>query len=303
VAASDSPLVRLLETQGPATHLAISHIRHATHGAISLANTQPFVRELGGRTHVFAHNGHLPGIGQDARFALKHFHPVGETDSEQACCALLDRLQALWQAGTPPPLDARLAVVSAFAAELRELGPANFLYADGEVLFAHGHRRIQAGGRIEPPGLFLLSRQCHDEGEPLRAQGLRIGCGAAQGLAFGANLPVVGVVTLAAMAEEVHQDMALGDHPTHVLACIDARMHEIYAAAYRCTAAGVEEIMAPAVLPPAALALPEGGDWIGCGNGFSTYPDLLRGQLAEVRADIHPHARSIARLANMPGKV
>jgi len=177
VAASDSPLVRLLETQGPATHLAISHIRHATHGAISLANTQPFVRELGGRTHVFAHNGHLPGIGQDARFALKHFHPVGETDSEQACCALLDRLQALWQAGTPPPLDARLAVVSAFAAELRELGPANFLYADGEVLFAHGHRRIQAGGRIEPPGLFLLSRQCHDEGEPLRAQGLRIGCG------------------------------------------------------------------------------------------------------------------------------
>ncbi|MDD4881613.1 MAG: tRNA (adenosine(37)-N6)-threonylcarbamoyltransferase complex dimerization subunit type 1 TsaB [Gallionellaceae bacterium] len=127
--------------------------------------------------------------------------------------------------------------------------------------------------------------------------GLRIGCGVAQGLAFGANLPVVGVVTLAAMAEEVHQDMALGDHPTHVLACIDARMHEIYAAAYRCTAAGIEEIMAPAVLRPEALVLPEGGDWIGCGNGFSTYPDLLKGQLTEIRADIHPHARSIARLA------
>lgn len=178
VPASDSPLVRLLETQGPATQLAMSHIRHATHGAISLANTQPFVRELGGRTHVFAHNGHLPGIGQDARFALGHFHPVGTTDSEQAFCALMDRLQALWQSGTPPPpLEARLNVVTAFAAELRELGPANFLYADGEVLFAHGHRRIQGSGRIEPPGLFLLERECHDEGEPLREQGIRIGCG------------------------------------------------------------------------------------------------------------------------------
>jgi predicted glutamine amidotransferase len=177
VAASDSPLVRMLENQDPSTQMAISHIRHATLGAISLANTQPFVRELGGHTHVFAHNGHLPGIGQDGRFALRHFHPVGETDSEQAFCALLDRLQSLWQAGDPPALEARLAVVRAFAAELRELGPANFLYADGAVLFAHGHRRIQTSGRIEPPGLFLLERECHDEHEPLQAQGVSVGCG------------------------------------------------------------------------------------------------------------------------------
>lgn len=178
VAASDSPLVRLLEKQGPATQLAISHIRHATHGAISLANTQPFVRELGGRTHVFAHNGHLPGIGQDARFALRQFRPVGQTDSEHAFCALMDRLAELWGPSTvPPSMNARFAMVTAFAAELRELGPANFLYADGEVLFAHGNRRIQDSGRIEPPGLFLLERECHDEGEPLQEQGVSIGCG------------------------------------------------------------------------------------------------------------------------------
>ena len=127
--------------------------------------------------------------------------------------------------------------------------------------------------------------------------GLRIGCGAAQGLAFGADLPVVGVITLAAMAEEMHDAMALGDEPTLVMACIDARMHEIYAGAYRCTATGVEEIMAPCVLRPDALVLPEGEGWVGCGNGFAAYPDLLKGQLAEVRADIHPHARSVARLA------
>lgn len=46
--AADSALVHFLESQGPATDLAISHIRHATRGAVTLANTQPFVRELGG---------------------------------------------------------------------------------------------------------------------------------------------------------------------------------------------------------------------------------------------------------------
>ncbi len=43
------------------TRLLISHIRHATRGALSLANTQPFGREFGGRTHLFAHNGRLEG--------------------------------------------------------------------------------------------------------------------------------------------------------------------------------------------------------------------------------------------------
>jgi predicted glutamine amidotransferase len=56
-AAGDSDLVRYLESHGPSTKLAISHIRHATRGAVTLANTQPFARELGGRMHVFAHNG------------------------------------------------------------------------------------------------------------------------------------------------------------------------------------------------------------------------------------------------------
>ena len=44
------------------TDLAISHIRHAARGSLSLANTQPFTRELAGRSHVFAHNGDLPGV-------------------------------------------------------------------------------------------------------------------------------------------------------------------------------------------------------------------------------------------------
>ena len=158
--AADSALVNFLETQGPATGLAISHIRHATRGEVSLANTQPFVRQLGDRTHVFAHNGDLPGI--EAAFALDQrvCRPVGQTDSELAFCALLARMSALWLDGGPPPLESRLSVLATFAAELRALGPANFLSADGDALFAHGDRRLQDNGRAEPPGLWIRQRIC-----------------------------------------------------------------------------------------------------------------------------------------------
>ena len=178
-AANDSALVQLLETQGPSTTLAISHIRHATQGEVRLANTQPFVRELAGRTHLFAHNGHLPGIGESPNFPLKRFNPVGETDSEHAFCALMARMQNLWRnASAAPTIDDRLAVVKAYAKDLRELGPANFLYADGEVLFAHGHRRIQAtSGKIEPPGLFMVARQCCFESDDFEATGVAVGQG------------------------------------------------------------------------------------------------------------------------------
>ena len=168
IAASDSPLVRWLEQGGPSNTLAIAHIRRATLGTVGLSNTQPFVRKLGGRAHVFAHNGHLPGIAQSPALAFDRYRPIGDTDSEHACCALLERMHGLWhRASTPPTVQQRWAVVTQFAADLRPLGPANFLYADGEFLFAHGHRRIhRESGRIEPPGLFRLSRTCSMARQP-----------------------------------------------------------------------------------------------------------------------------------------
>jgi glutamine amidotransferase len=158
--AADSALVHLLQTQGPATGLAISHIRHATQGQVSLANTQPFSRQLGGRTHVFGHNGDLTGIDSSGTLDLGAHRPVGQTDSELAFCALLARLTALWLDGVPPPLESRLSILTTFAAEMRALGPSNFLYADGDALFAHGDRRLQRNGRVEPPGLWVRQRRC-----------------------------------------------------------------------------------------------------------------------------------------------
>lgn len=170
--ASDSPWVDFLETRRIRTRVVLSHIRRATQGEVSLRNTQPFIRELGGRMHVFAHNGKLPGI--EARYAaLDRFRPVGTTDSEVAFCALLQRLAPLWDAGLPTVAQ-RVRLFGAFAAELRTLGPANLLYSDGELLIAHGHRRTQQDGGIAPPGLVTLTRSCLDDPDALRMPGIAL---------------------------------------------------------------------------------------------------------------------------------
>lgn len=159
--ASHSKWVRFVEQQEIRSTLVLSHIRSATDGAISIRNTQPFARELGGRMHVFVHNGHVPDIRTLSEYRSDSFRPIGDTDSETAFCALLERLKPLWSdRDVVPKLQARLDVVAEFADGLGEFGPANFLYCDGDVLFAHGHRRKQTDGEYKPPGLFWLHRRC-----------------------------------------------------------------------------------------------------------------------------------------------
>lgn len=173
--AAASACMGFLEAHPFVTRCAVSHIRRATQGAPRLANCQPFARELGGAMHVFAHNGDLDRARLQARLALGCERPLGDTDSEYAFCALLARLRPAWaRAGGAPGVEERLAIVSAFAAELRALGPANFLYADGDLLFAHGHERMQADGRIAPPGLHVLTRRCERAGGSFEAEGLAI---------------------------------------------------------------------------------------------------------------------------------
>lgn len=154
-AAFESECVRFLQQHPFSSAIVVSHIRHATQGGMGMKNCQPFARELGGRMHLFAHNGDLDMRALRARMPLARFHPVGDTDSEYAFCALLDRLRVR------APLRERLEVVAQFAAALRALGPANFLYSDGDALFVHAHkRRHSAAGPAVPPGLHLLCRRC-----------------------------------------------------------------------------------------------------------------------------------------------
>lgn len=184
--AAHSPTVRFLERHGPASRTVISHIRRATRGDVRLANTHPFARELGGRIHVFAHNGAVPGVLE--RPLSGRFRPVGDTDSEHAFCLLLDRLAPLWDAGAPSE-ETRVAAVRAWCAEMARLGPFNMLYGDGELLFAHAHRRRQRDGRVAPPGLWLLQRRCVEPSARTEAAGLGVH-GASQELVLLASVPL-----------------------------------------------------------------------------------------------------------------
>lgn len=191
-AAADSDWVRFVRDHDLRSSIVVAHVRRATMGERSYRNTQPFARELSGRMHLFAHNGWLKGIFDAPAFRPRRFTPVGETDSERAFCVLLDRIAKLWRPGETPSLDARLDIVAAFAGTLRMLGPANFLYSDGDVLFAHGHRRVQAAtSRVEPPGLVWLQRHCGGGEAGFAASGLSIE-GVRQSVVLLASVPLTG---------------------------------------------------------------------------------------------------------------
>jgi len=125
--------------------------------------------------------------------------------------------------------------------------------------------------------------------------GLRIACGVAQGLALGAGLPVCPVSTLEAVA---HAAWRL-HRSEHVVACLDARMREVYLAAYRCVGMHWETVRAPEVRKPEELApIADAAMYTGAGDGFAVYPQLARRlALADVRPDVFPAARDIAEIA------
>jgi tRNA threonylcarbamoyladenosine biosynthesis protein TsaB len=123
--------------------------------------------------------------------------------------------------------------------------------------------------------------------------GLRVACGAAQGLALAADLPLLPVTSL--------ECMAAASGGTQVLALLDARMGEVYAAAYRNAVASPVLIDEIRVIPPAELAWPESGaGWLACGNALAAYPALAERLVSagfSLQPDTLPLAAWVARLA------
>ncbi len=178
--ASDSPLAKYISDEGRSSSCVIAHVRLATVGTPSLKNTHPFRRALGGHMHVFAHNGTLNGLHDDHDKQILHYEPLGDTDSELAFCLLLERMRTLWleRSEVIPPVDERLSVFAEFAGEMKERGSANFLYSDGDTLFAHAHRRIyeENGGFSDPraPGLSIRNCMACHQGPEYTCDGLNV---------------------------------------------------------------------------------------------------------------------------------
>ncbi len=176
------------------------------------------------------------------------------------------------------------------------------LWIDGEIL----SRRVFAGQRhselllpmlqelLARAGLMLVQLDGIAFGAgPGSFTGLRIACGVAQGLAFGSNLPVIGISTLEALAQQASKN--------RVITAIDAHMGEIYHAAYVKSADDWQPVSIPTLCLPHRAPLVPGDNWVGCGSGFGTYGEDLRSHygscITRIESGLKPHAREMTQLA------
>lgn len=171
---------------------------------------------------------------------------------------------------------------------------------------AHGQCFIEAGaGGPELsekliPSIESLLRQARVSLRELEAivvshgpgafTGVRSACAVAQGLAFGANLPVLPVDSLLALAEQTRTE-----HQTNeVVAFLDARMDQLYCAAYRYQGQAWQTEAAPSLCAPEQLALP-GPSWALAGNALDSYGPRLPQAASTHHA--WPQAQALLNLA------
>ena len=182
------------------------------------------------------------------------------------------------------------------------------LYIDGDIIQQyrlapreHSHiilpmiEQLLAGANL---GIADLDALAFGRG-PGSFMGVRIAAGVTQGIAFAHELPVVPVSTLAAIAQVAHDETGA----VNVLSAIDARMNEVYWAAYRLSEQGcMHPVGEERVIAPDQVAKPDEGGWTGAGSGWSAYGEILTaavgpGVLSGQMNECFPSAESIVKLA------
>jgi tRNA threonylcarbamoyladenosine biosynthesis protein TsaB len=131
--------------------------------------------------------------------------------------------------------------------------------------------------------------------------GLRIAAGAAQGLAFGLERPLIGVSTLQALALGAHRR----HHFRYLLTVLDARMGEVYAAAWQCRDGKIVALMEEALLTPQRLQVPSVGrqegdddiDWVGVGSGWALKDKMPSETLAAISQCLPEHEAAAEEMA------
>jgi tRNA threonylcarbamoyladenosine biosynthesis protein TsaB len=178
----------------------------------------------------------------------------------------------------------------------------------GEVLQRHAHAPLRHAELVLPAvhglldesgcGLAALDAIVFGRG-PGSFTSLRIGIGVVQGLAWGADLPVIPISSLAVVAQR-YADSQADAHLRCVMVAMDARMGEVFHCAY---ALGAARRLSPcgreSVSDPAAVTVSEPEWTAGVGTGFARYAQLQRlgAGLAAVSADLTPCAAALMPLA------
>ena len=179
------------------------------------------------------------------------------------------------------------------------------LLTDGELLESRLEaERVQAETLLPmvekllaEAGLSLRSLDAVGFGRgPGAFTGLRVAAAVTQGLAYGAGLPVVPVSNLETLAAAAHRRHGA----EYILACLDARMQEVYWAAYRAQGDSLEQLAQECLSAPVDIAPLVGGPWFGAGSGWSAYPEALKARISGLQgmdATLAAGAGDIARLA------
>lgn len=180
------------------------------------------------------------------------------------------------------------------------------LLADGEVRervqsAAHAHAELilpMVESLLAEAGLSLRQLDALAFGRgPGAFTGVRVATAVVQGLAFGAERPVVPVSDLMAVAAGAHRQHGA----RRVLACLDARLQEVYWCAYEVTAPDQLRECVAEQLGGADQVQPPAGRWFGAGSGFAVYRRQLQaglgGNLDGEDAALLPAARDVASLA------
>ncbi|MFW5432726.1 MAG: tRNA (adenosine(37)-N6)-threonylcarbamoyltransferase complex dimerization subunit type 1 TsaB [Methylophilaceae bacterium] len=174
---------------------------------------------------------------------------------------------------------------------------------DGKNLYTHDQHAGQAASQLILPQIQILLKKAKLElsdldgiafgAGPGSFTGVRVACGVAQGLGFGADIPVVGVNVLMALAQASGAD--------RVVVATDARMGEVYHAAYERSNHDWIEVHAAGVYKPDAVPTIEGVGWTGVGTAWKVYDDILsqqyHGNVVSKLPEMTPAAEAIMVLA------
>ena len=148
---ANSPVADLVRAYQIKSENVIAHIRKASQGQTSLANTHPFMREMWGEYWLFAHNGHVSEFFPEQG---EYYHAVGSTDSERAFCFILNRLRSRF--ATKPEPEVLFDAIAGLTHEIRRYGLFNFVMSNGDCLFAHASTLLHYIVRKAPFGKARL---------------------------------------------------------------------------------------------------------------------------------------------------
>ena len=187
--ASNSTYLKFVKDLSIHSKIIVSHIRLATQGEVSTRNTQPFTRELGGKQHVFAHNGDFFELEKKAEYMSNRYRPIGNTDSETAFCYLMEKMSKIWGEENPPDIASRHKVFVNFVSEMKLLGIANIIYSDSEYVFVHSHKRISPDGN-QLAGLYMTCRRCSASESDVGIEGLELDKSNSKDVVLIASVPL-----------------------------------------------------------------------------------------------------------------